>query len=121
MLARCCGCSPLKSFRFSWIGLAEAICEMRSQAARLRCPVWVISDRAARRQCRLMAAVPPTIHGMSLNWRYVPEATNLPKASDWTQTTKSAAKEIDRLLWQASGAERVAQGRGKGCLAIYTG
>jgi hypothetical protein len=27
MLARCCGCSPPKSCRFSWSGLAEAICE----------------------------------------------------------------------------------------------
>jgi hypothetical protein len=28
MLARCRGCSPLKSCRFSWSGLARAICEM---------------------------------------------------------------------------------------------
>jgi hypothetical protein len=28
MLARYCGCSPFKSCRFSWTGLARAICEM---------------------------------------------------------------------------------------------
>jgi len=61
MLARCCGRSPLKSCRFSLSGLAEAICEMRSQSARLRCPVW--SGRIeARIGLRMMPTFPRSLY-----------------------------------------------------------
>src|SRR5258705_11114239 len=46
MLARCCGCSPLKSCRFSWSGLARAICEMGHNLYDydVRCGSWLCEN-----------------------------------------------------------------------------
>jgi hypothetical protein len=77
MLARCCGCSPLKSYRFSCSGLARATCEMGHNLHDYDCPVRV---KLRRTQCEHMFSGLPQIADIFRASRHVSNVPNLPLA-----------------------------------------